>query len=344
VLSGGAQPSNVFWAAEGQVTLGASSVFNGIILGATGIAIQTGATLHGKALAQTAVTLDGVTLDLASSNVPVITTTQAQGSPQSPVFLATACKFSILAKAGISTTGVTRIQGDIGVSPIAATAMTGFALALDASTTFSHSSLVSGRCFAADYSPPTPTYMATAVTDMESAHVDAANRANPDHTELGAGILSGMTLAPGLYKWSSTVTIPTDLTLVGDSNAVWIFQIAQTLNIATGKHVVLSGGAQAKNVFWVVEGQVTLGVSSVFNGIILGMTGIAIQTSATLHGKALAQTAVTLDAVSLDSVDCSAPSALIQTPVSGAPLLFTSSIFATLLGMASIAAVFALLL
>ena len=138
--------------------------------------------------------------------------------------------------------------------------------------------------------------MTTAVSDMQTAYTDAAGRTLPDATELGAGNIGGMTLAPGLYKWSTGVTIPTDVTLSGGASDVWIFQIAQTLGISSGKKVLLSGGAQAGNIFWQVAGQVTLATTSVFNGNILGQTAIVLNNGATLNGRALAQTAVTLDA------------------------------------------------
>jgi hypothetical protein len=86
-----------------------------------------------------------------------------------------------------------------------------------------------------------------------------------------------------------------DVTISGSSTDVWIFQIAGTLDIASAKQVILSGGAQAKNIYWQVAGATTLGTTSVFNGNILAKTNIAIQTGATLNGRALAQTAVTLD-------------------------------------------------
>ena len=90
------------------------------------------------------------------------------------------------------------------------------------------------------------------------------------------------------------MTIPTNVTLTGSSTSVWIFQIAGTLNISSGKRVILSGGAHARNIFWQVAGQTSLGTTSVFNGNILGKTAIVIKTGAKLNGRALAQTAVTL--------------------------------------------------
>jgi len=212
-----------------------------------------------------------------------------------PVNLRTASGFVILSKSGVSTTGVTRITGNIGVSPIGATAITGFGLVLDRSRTFSRSALVTGKVYAATYAPPTPANLTTAVSDMQTAYTDAAGRP-AGVTELGAGNIGGLTLAPGVYKWSSGVSIPTNVTLRGGENDVWIFQIAGTLKISSGKMVILRSGAQAKNIFWQVAGATTLGTYSTFNGNILDKTNIAVQTGATLNGRALAQTAVTLDA------------------------------------------------
>ena len=103
------------------------------------------------------------------------------------VNLGTADDFAILSKSGVSTTGVTSVAGDVGTSPIEATAMTGFSLILDSSTTFSTSSLVTGKLYAASYTSPTPSKMTTAISDMAIAYTDAAGRTTPDKIELGAG-------------------------------------------------------------------------------------------------------------------------------------------------------------
>jgi len=217
----------------------------------------------------------------------------ASQSSAIPVDLGTAGDFVILAKSGISTTGTTLVVGDMGVSPIGATGITGFGLVADASNTFSTSSLVVGSVFASNYSPPTPVYLTTAVGDMEAAYTDAAGRP-ADVTELGAGNIGGMTLAPGVYKWGTGLTIPTDVTLSGGSNDVWIFQIAGTLTVSSDTSVILGGAAQASNIFWQVAGQTTLGTDSQFVGIILDQTKIVMNARATLDGRALAQTAVTM--------------------------------------------------
>jgi hypothetical protein len=114
--------------------------------------------------------------------------------------------------------GTTSIVGDIGVSPAAATYITGFGLIADSSNTFTTSSLVTGKVYAADYIAPIPANMTTAISDMQTAYTDAAGRALPTAAELGAGNIGGMTLAPGLYKWSTGVLIPTGVTLSGSAN------------------------------------------------------------------------------------------------------------------------------
>ena len=220
------------------------------------------------------------------------------------VNLGTASNFVILSKSGISTTGTTSITGNIGVSPAPASYITGFGLIMDSSNTFSTSSKLTGKAYASDYTTPTTSVMTTAISDMQTAYVDAAGRTLPTATELGAGNIGGMTLAPGLYKWSSSVVVPANVTLSGGANDVWIFQIAQDLNLGSGAQVVLSGGAQASNVFWQVAGQTTLGTTSVLNGNVLCQTAIVLNAGATLNGRALAQTAVTLDS---DTVNVTVP-------------------------------------
>ncbi|MHB8581385.1 MAG: ice-binding family protein [Ignavibacteriaceae bacterium] len=220
----------------------------------------------------------------------------AQSSP-APVNLGTAGNFVILAKTGISTTGTTNITGNIGVSPAAATYITGFGLIMDASGTYSTSSLITGNVYSADYTSPTPTNMTTAIGDMQTAYTNAAGRSSPDYSELYTGILTGQTLVHGLYKWGTGVSIgAAGVTISGKSTDVWIFQIAQNLTVANGAIVTLSGGALASNVFWQVAGQVTIGTTAEMKGIILCQTGIAMNTGATLNGRALAQSAVTLEA------------------------------------------------
>lgn len=214
------------------------------------------------------------------------------GTSTSPIYV-------ILAKTGISTTGTTAVTGDLGLSPAAATFITGFGLIMDPSNCFSTSSLVTGKVYAADYSgactPTTPTLLTTAVGDMQTAYTDAAGRA-ADFTEVGAGNIGGMTLPAGTYKWGGGVQIPTDVTLSGGPNDVWIFQIAGGITQSSAAKVILAGGALPKNIFWQAADVVSIGTTAHMEGVILAQTQITLKTGATVNGRLLAQSAVTLDA------------------------------------------------
>lgn len=209
------------------------------------------------------------------------------------VDLGLAGDFAILAKSGISTVPQSVVTGNIGVSPIARGGLTGFSETMSLTNAFATSTQVIGGLFAADYAGSSPAMLGLAVLDMQAAYTDAAGRA-PDFTELGAGNIGGLTLLPGTYKWSGVVTIPTDVTLNGGPNDVWIFQIAGGINQASATRVILSGGARAGNIFWQSADVVALGTTAHMEGIVLGKTGITLATGATVNGRLLAQTAVTL--------------------------------------------------
>jgi len=211
-----------------------------------------------------------------------------------PVNLGIAAGYAILAKSAISTVPTSAVTGDLGVSPAAATFITGFSLTVDATNVFSRSPQLTGKAFASDYAVPTPANLTMAVADMQLAFTDAAGRA-PGVTELGAGNVGGMTLGPGVYKWGTGLLIPTDVTLMGSATDVWIFQIAQDLTISTGVKIRLAGGALPRNVFWQVAGLVDLGTTAHAEGIVLAQTSITLHTGASINGRLLAQAAVSLD-------------------------------------------------
>ncbi len=220
-------------------------------------------------------------------------TTGGQSKPLATVDLGTSGNYVILAKSAISNNPTSSITGDMGLSPAAETYITGFSLTN--ATGYSTSSQVIGQVFAADMADPTPINLTTAVNNMQSAYTDAAGRPTPDFFELYSGDISGRTLTRGLYKWTNTVTSSSDLTLTGGADDIWIFQIEGDLSISSAVNITLAGGAQAKNIFWQVAGEVIIGTTSHFEGIILSKTGITLQTGASINGRALAQTAVILD-------------------------------------------------
>lgn len=215
------------------------------------------------------------------------------GVGPAPVNLGMAGNYALLASAAIATVPGSAITGHVGISPAAASYITGFSLSAPP-TTFSTSTQVTGQVFAADYDPPTPTNMNTAVLNMGTAYTDAAGR-TPDYTELATGNISGMTLAPATYKWSTGVLVTSDIVLSGGPNDVWIFQIAGDLTFASGVRVTLAGGALAKNIFWQTFGIADFGTTSHFEGILLSQTAINLRTGATANGRLLAQTAINLD-------------------------------------------------
>jgi hypothetical protein len=249
-------------------------------------------TLYTATISTSAASALGV--PLAADHVWTFTTGTALGSA-AEVPLGSAADYVILAKSGVSTVPTSAITGDVGVSPVAASALTGFSLSVDASNQFATAAQVVGALYAADYAPPTPTRLTTAVADMERAYVDAAGRA-PDVTELGAGDIGGLDLPPGVYRWGTGLTIPTDLTLTGGAADVWIFEIAQDLTLASGARVSLAGGALPAHVYWQVAGSVELGTASHLEGVVLTQTTVVMRTGASLRGRLLAQTAVALDA------------------------------------------------
>lgn len=210
------------------------------------------------------------------------------------VLLGSAEQFVILAKSGVTNVSPSLITGDLGVSPIALPAVTGFAYILDSSGQFANSTQVSGKLYGADLTAPTPAYLSVAVSDMEAAYTNAAGRISPDFTNLGSGNIGGLTLIPGLYKWTSSVSISGNLTLAGGPNDVWIFQSTGGINQTASTTIHLSGGAQAKNIFWQTTGPAALGTNAHFEGILLSQSGITLATGASVNGRLLAQTAVTL--------------------------------------------------
>ena len=209
-----------------------------------------------------------------------------------PVLLGAAGGYVVLAKTAISTVATSAITGDIAVSPAAETYITGFALT-DA-TGYATSTQVVGKVYAADQAVPTPNNLTTAVGAMEAAFTDAAGRPTPNFLELGTGNIGGKTLVPGLYKWTSSITIPANVTISGGANDVWIFQTTGDLTMAGAMQVTLAGGALAKNIFWEVAGKVAIGAGAHFEGILLCKTQVTLVTGASINGRILAQTQVAL--------------------------------------------------
>ena len=223
----------------------------------------------------------GTNVVLISGGLGIPCATAAQAA----IPLGTATHFGVLAGSTVANTGVTTIHGDLGVSP--GSAATGFP-----------PGTVTGTQHVAD------SAAAQAQLDLTTAYNAAAARTVG--AVLVAGNLGGLTLAPGLYKSTSSLEISSgDLTLnaQGDVNAVFIFQMASTLTTTAGRQVILSGGAKAANIVWQVGSSATLGTTCVFKGTIMADQSITLTTGATLDGRALAR----IGAVTLDSNTITTP-------------------------------------
>jgi hypothetical protein len=193
--------------------------------------------------------------------------------------LHSAARFTILAGTTVTNTGATRIKGDVGIYPGAAT--TGFP-----------PGVINGTLYTAD------ALAKQAQLDLTDAYNKAMSRVlNPI---LVAGNLGGETLTPGLYKSTSGLAVSSgDLTLDGggNQNAVWVFQMATTWNMTSGRKVILTNGARARNIFWAVGSSATIGTHCTFVGNLLVHESISFATSSTMTGRALAR----LGAVTMES-------------------------------------------
>jgi hypothetical protein len=244
-----------------------------------------------------------------ASQVTYTVSVHQAGAVGAAVNLLTAGDFVILANTAVTyngTAGVTAVTGDVGISPAAASYITGFTSHVDATNDFATATEVTGRIYAPGYTGGqigsnglTPAKMTAAQNDMVTAYNDARLRTagTGPFLDAGAGNIGGLNLVPGVYTWAtnSDVTIPANVTLTGNATDVWIFQIPGTLNISNGVSVVLGGTAVAKNIFWQVGGTgVTLGTTAHIEGVVLSKTLITLGVGATASSRLLAQTAVTL--------------------------------------------------
>ncbi len=199
--------------------------------------------------------------------IPLQTTVQAR------VALSGLSNLAILAGSAISSTGATTITGDIGLCP--GSSIGGFPPGILIGTKHINDPIA-----------------VQAKLDLTAAYNDAAGRTCTDIVTL-SGNIGGLTLTPGLYKSTSSLAVSSgDLTFdaKGNSDAVFIIQIASTLTATSGRKVILGGGALASNIFWQVGSSATFGTTSVFKGTVMVMQSITFNTGATLDGKGLART------------------------------------------------------
>ncbi|MBE0645384.1 MAG: DUF3494 domain-containing protein [Bacteroidetes bacterium] len=227
----------------------------------------------------------------------------AMSQSQAPLDLDCAETFAVLAGSTITSTGFSVISGNVGLSPGSATV--GFPPAI----------VVNGALHIND------ALANNGQSCLTIAYNDAAGRTpvpSGPFLNPGSGNIGGLTLVAGLYKFTSTASITgSNVTLTGGANDVWIFQIASNLVVGNGVHVVLSGGAQANNIFWQVGTSATIGTTAMMKGSILADQSISLNTGAVLDGRALARIgAVTIDgnAVTKPLLTTTAPTVISTIP------------------------------
>jgi len=188
-----------------------------------------------------------------------------------PIDLGTAGDFVILTKTGITTVPDSVIVGDIGASPITFESMTGFSMVADSSNTFSTSTQLTGKAYAADYVSPTPSKLTTAISDMATAYTDAASRATSNGATLNvlAGLIAGKTFTPGVYTWGTDVSFGSDIYLSGTAADRFVFQTSGNVVVGAGAKMLLipsdgaNGGAPiAANIVWQIAGYLTVDASA----------------------------------------------------------------------------------
>jgi hypothetical protein len=238
--------------------------------------------------------LDGETPPVSYA-VAVTVALPADSMPPT-VDLLTAGNFVILAKAGITNVPNSFIKGDIAVSPIAASAMTGFGLIKDSTTTFSTSTEVTGKIYAADYTAPTPSALTIAANDMLTAYNDSQGRLvySAAYHNVGDGEIGGLQLGPGVYTFDKDISITSDVQFYGTATDIFIMKTSGSIKQAASTNVILAGGAKAENIFWSVPQMVTIGAGSHMEGILLVATNVLFITGSSLNGRILSQTSVAL--------------------------------------------------
>jgi hypothetical protein len=290
-LTGKVQAKNIFWVVAGNAELGARSIMQGVLLVKTDVAMLAGSALIGRVLSQTAVNLmKGAKVTEARVDVTV-------PPAEDWINLEEACGYAVLSEAGTTGGALSKINGDMGVSPAAASYNTGFGESLDAGGVWATSASVNGKMYAADYAGATPATLTKAVIAWQAAYTNAAGRANLDESRinLGGGNIGGYILTPGVYTFKIAVQIQKDVTFDGGPDDVFIIQSTGVLSSAAGAKVILTGGAQAKNIIWQFADYVMLLPDTEFHGIIMTWSYAALQARATVNGAVFAKTAVTLD-------------------------------------------------
>ena len=263
----------------GTASVAGAVTYSGIKASFTPSALLLSNTTYTATITTGAKNMAGV--PLANNYVWSFTTKTSLGPIAPP--LNSVARFGIISGVGVSNNaGFSEIRNmDVGISPGVRSSITGFPPAI----------VVNGGLYAADDPAPIPAMLIQAKLDLTNAYLFAEAATTPAPATV-SGDQGGKTLAPGIYKSTSTLLIQSgDLTLdaQGDVNAVWIFQVAAGFTTigGAGGNVILSGGAQAKNIYWQVGSSATIGDYTAFKGNVLALTSITMNSHATLVGRIL---------------------------------------------------------
>ena len=310
LLTNGAESRNIFWIVEGAVSMGASTHMEGTILGGAAISFGASTTITGRAMAGTIAGTIALATEISSPPPPPVPVggrvwldlnddgtqdlTETTGFADMPVALlqivddglpidlGTAADFGALAGAAISGTG--NVDEDVGSG-------TGAIAPAITST---------GTIY-----PTGDAVVMTALDDFAAAFNDGKNRPHDVLLSAAAFELGSSTLTSGVYKIGAAATLASPITLdaEGDPDAVFIIQIVGAFGTtaATG-NVLLANDAQSRNIFWIVEGAVSMGAGSHMEGTILGGAAIAFGANTTMNGRAMAGSAAGTIALAMTSI------------------------------------------
>jgi hypothetical protein len=279
-LINNAKACNVFWKVEGLVDMTSGTSMKGtVIANNAAILIHTGSTLEGRALS----TAGAITVDGILGYTPIGCGSPTLTGPTAPALGVAACYAIFSTNGAVSNTGITTITGDVGSNNGSAT---GF-----------DSLLVTGTIHEI---PDGSTAQCAADLLVAYNYVNVL----PYDIELKFPVLLGnsLVLTPHTYLINAAAHLTDTLFLnaQGNANAVFVIQINGALTSSVYSQVVLTNNAQAKNVYWKIEGAVSINNYSVFCGTIICNNGAlgALNTGVTLNGRSLTTTgAITTDAI-----------------------------------------------
>jgi hypothetical protein len=268
-LKNGALACNVFWKVEGLVSMASGTTMRGtIIANNSGIVMSTGDTLEGRAFS----TAGAITVDGVLAYTPIGCGSPELSGPKAPDLATTECYAIFSAIGAVTNTGITNIMGDVGSNVGLSTGfdplnVTGTIHPIpDGSTAQAAADLLDVY-----------TYLNTLPYDIELLYP--------------AQFGNNLVLTPHTYLLNAATTLTDSLYLnaQGNADAVFVIQMNGALTTSTYSKVLLINGAQAKNVYWKIEGAVSINNYSVFCGTIVCNNGAlgALNTGVTLNGRAL---------------------------------------------------------